>query len=259
MTDRHVVRRVHPILSGWTAPVVNLHFHPIMNASPHPPTRELNQGVRIDADGVYLLADLHLPEESSALVVFAHNGRCRNHPRNRHIAQVIRDMGLGTLLCDLLTEEELGDDDETAKYQDDAALLAKRLIAVTHWASMEPTSKDLQIGYFGASAGGAAALIAAAKMGHKVGAVVARGGCLDLATQSIPHVLCPTLLIVGEHDTDGIVHTHKILPYLMGKKELHIVPGASHLFDEPGTMIHMADRSAEWLHRHLSNAICYPS
>lgn len=229
-----------------------------MNAITHQPTKELNQGVRIDADGVYLLADLHMPEESTALVVFAQNGSCRNHPRNRHIAQIIRDMGLGTLLCDLLTEEELGEDEENARYRDDAALLAQRLIAVTKWAGTEPMAKNLPIGYFGASAGGAAALIAAAKMAHKVGAVVARGGCLDLASQSIPHVLCPTLLIAGEHDADGIAHIRKVFPHLKGMKELHVVPGASHLFDEPGTMMHMADMSAEWLHRHLGKVSYCP-
>ncbi|MEI8037827.1 MAG: prolyl oligopeptidase family serine peptidase [Verrucomicrobiota bacterium] len=227
-----------------------------MSANLHQPAGELNQGVRIYADGVYLLADLQVPEESSALVLFAHNGRCRNHPRNRHIAQVIRDMGLGTLLCDLLTEEELGEDDETAKYRNDAELLAKRLIAVTQWAANDPAAKDLQIGYFGASAGGAAALIAAAKMRQQVGAVVARGGCLDLATQSMSHVLCPTLLIVGENDLEGIEITRKVLPQLKGKKELQVVPGASHLFDEPGTMVTMAGMGAEWLHRHLGKFIC---
>ena len=227
-----------------------------MSANLHQPAGELNQGVRICADGVFLLADLQVPEESSALVLFAHNGRCRNHPRNRHIAQVIRDMGLGTLLCDLLTEEELGEDDETAKYRNDAELLAKRLIAVTKWADSNPAAQNLQIGYFGASAGGAAALIAAAKLHHKVGAVVARGGCLDLASQSVPHVMCPTLLIVGENDLDGIELTRKVLPQLKGKKELRVIPGASHLFDEPGTMVTMASMGAEWLHRHLGNFIC---
>jgi dienelactone hydrolase len=228
-----------------------------MNAILQLPTGELNQGVRIAADGVYLMGDLQVPEEAPALVLFAHNGRCRNHPRNRHIARVIRDAGLGTLLCDLLTEEEMGEDDETAKYRDDAALLAKRLIAVTQWVTEEPVAKDLPIGYFGASAGGAAALIAAANMGPKVGAVVARGGCLDLATQVMPKVLCPTLLIVGENDSDGIELTRKALPHLKGKKELQVVPGASHLFDEPGTMASMADLSADWLHRHLRNLVYY--
>ena len=226
-----------------------------MSANLHQPAGELNQGVRIDADGIFLLADLQVPEESSALVLFAHNGRCRNHPRNRHIAQVIRDMGLGTLLCDLLTEEELGEDDETGKYQNDAELLAKRLMAVTKWAGTDPAAKNLQIGYFGASAGGAAALIAAAKMRHQVGAVVARGGCLDLATQSAPHVICPTLLIVGENDIEGLELTRKVLPQLKGKKELRVVPGASHLFDEPGTMLTMAGMSAQWLHHHLGKLI----
>jgi len=226
-----------------------------MNAIPLQPAGELNQGVRIAADGVHLLADLQVPEEALALVLFAHNGRCRNHPRNRHMARVIREMGLGTLLCDLLTEEEMSEDDENARYRDDVLLLTRRLIAVTQWVGHEPAAKDLPIGYFGANAGGSAALIAAARMGHKVGAVVARGGCLGLASHAAPQVLCPTLLIVGEHDTDGIELTRSVLRHLKGKKELQVIPGASHLFDEPGTMAHMADLSAAWLSRHLSKLV----
>ena len=228
----------------------------MMNSIPLQPAGELNQGVRIAADGVHLMADLQVPEESPALVIFAHNGRCRNHPRNRHMARVIRDMGLGTLLCDLLTEEEMSEDDENAKYRNDVLLLTRRLLAVTQWAGNEPAAKDLPIGYFGANAGGSAALVAAARMGHKVGAVVARGGCLGLTAHAAPLVRCPTLLIVGEHDTDGLELTRTVLSHLKGKKELQVIPGASHLFDEPGTMAHMADLSAEWLHRHLSKVPC---
>ncbi len=227
-----------------------------MNANIHQLAGELNQGVRIAADDVFLLGDLQVPEEAPALVLFAHNGRCRNHPRNRHVAQVIREMGLGTLLCDLLTEDEMGEDDETAKYRDDATMLARRLIAVTHWVRQEPVAKELPIGYFGASAGGAAALIAAAKMGQQVSAVVARGGCLDLATKSASQVKCPTLLIVGENDSAGLELTHQVLPHLKGTKELQVVPGASRLFDEPGTLAQMANLSAVWLQRHLGNLIC---
>ena len=227
----------------------------IMHTNPCQPAGELNQGVRISADGVYLLADLQVPEEAPALVIFAHNGRCRNHPRNGHIARVIRNMGLGTLLCDLLTEEEMSDDDETARYREDANLLAKRLIAVTKWAGNEPVTKNLLIGYYGASAGGSAALIAAARMGNKVGAVVARSGCPCLMAQTAPFVTCPTLLIVGENDAGGLELSRRALPLLKGKKELRIVPGASHLFDEPGTMVQMADLSADWLHHHLGNLV----
>jgi dienelactone hydrolase len=215
-------------------------------------TGEISKCVRISADDVFLLGDLQLPEESSAVIVFAHDcGRSQNNPRNRHVARLIREKGLGTLMCDLLTEDEEAEDEVNETYRHNADFLAKRLSAVTQWVIDAPDTQNLRIGYFGICAGGAAVLIAAAELADKVGAVVSRGGRLDLATQSVPHVTCPTLLIVGEHDTVGIELNREALPNLDCKKELHVVAGASHLFGEPGKLETMAQLSAEWFNRHL--------
>lgn len=216
---------------------------------------EISKCVRICADEVFLLGDLQLPEESRAVVLFAHDcGRSQNNPRNRHVARMMREQGLGTLLCDLLTEDEEAEDEVTEKYRHDAVFLAKRLHAVTQWVTSEPDTKDLRIGYYGACAGGAAVLIAAARMRHKVGAVVSRGGRLDLAVKSVSRVTCPTLLIVGENDTVGIELNREALPHMGCEKELRVVPGASHLFGEPGKLETMARLSADWLCRHLADS-----
>ena len=226
-----------------------------MNSIQSKATGEISKCVRIAAGGVFLLADLQVPEESTALVIFAHDGRCRNHLRCQHMARIFRERGLGTLLCDLLTDEEAGDDDATAKYRNDANILAKRLVAVTKWATAYPDIEDLRIGYFGSNSGGAAALIAAARIPDKVGAVVSRGGQMDLATQSLPEVTCPTLLIVGEDDAQGIEMNREALPHLGGEKQLLVVPGASHWFGEPGKLEAMARLSAGWLRGHLGNPL----
>lgn len=218
-------------------------------------TGEISKCVRISADDVFLLGDLQLPEESSAVVVFAHDcGRSQNNPRNRHVARMIREKGLGTLVCDLLTEDEEAEDEVNEKYRHNADFLAKRLGAVTKWVIAAPDTHSLRIGYFGTCAGGAAVLIAAAKLRDKVGAVVSRGGRMDLATRSVPRVTCPTLLIVGEHDTVGIELNREALPNLDCEKELQVVPGASHLFGEPGKLEIMAHLSADWFSRHLGDA-----
>jgi putative phosphoribosyl transferase len=219
-------------------------------------TGEISRCVRISADDVFLLGDLQLPEESEAVVLFAHDGRCQNSPRSRHVARILRENGIGTLLCDLLTAQEAAEDDDTEAYRHDAVLLAKRLTAVTKWVTAQPDTKGLRLGYFGASAGGAAALIAAARMGRRVGAVVSRGGRLDLAVHVVPRVTCPTLLVVGEDDAVGIELNKEALPRLGGEKDLRVVPGASHLFGEPGKLQTMAVLGAQWFCRHLGGA--YP-
>ena len=216
-------------------------------------TGEVSKCVRIRADGVFLLGDLQLPEESGAVVVFAYNcGRSQNNPRNRHVARTLRENGIGTLLCDLLTEEEETEDEVSAKYRHDAAFLARRLDAVTKWACREADTKDLRLGYFGACSGGAAVMLAAAKAGRKVGAIVSRGGRLDLAAKALPRVTCPTLLIVGGDDTVGMELNREAIAHLGGKTELHVVEGATHLFAEPGTLETMANLSAGWFCRHLA-------
>jgi len=218
-------------------------------------TGEISKCVRISADGVFLLGDLQLPEESGAVVLFAYNcGRSQNNPRNRHVARTLRENGIGTMLCDLLTEEEEAEDEVSEKYRHDAAFLTRRLDAVTKWVTKEPDTKSLRIGYFGACSGGAAVMLSAARLGHKVGAIVTRGARLDLAAKALPRVTCPTLLIVGENDTVGIELNREALPHFGGTKELHVVDGASHLFAEPGTLEAMAHLSAEWFCRHLAGA-----
>ena len=201
---------------------------------------------------MFLLGDLQVPEESTALVLFAYgSGRSRNNPRLRHIAQILRSHGIGTLSCELLTEEEEIEDEATEHFRHDADLLAKRLIQVTDWASSQPETKDLPMGYFGSCAGGAAAIIAAAKLKSGVGAVVSRGGRMDLAVKALPKVKCPTLLIVGENDTVGLELNHEAMERLTCEKRLIEVAGAAHLFGEPGKLEEMAQLSAEWFHKHL--------
>lgn len=213
---------------------------------------EIHKCVRVPAGGVFLLGEMHIPEECSSLVIFAFGGgRSRNNPRARHTAQVMRLHGIGTLLCELLTEEEEIEDEATEKYRHDADLLAGRLLELTQWASNEPDTRNLKLGYFGACAGGAAALIAAVRMKGQIRAVVSRGGRMDLATHWLPRVQCPTLLIVGEDDPLGLELNRAALGKLCCKKQLVQVPGASYLFGEPGKLEEMAHLSAGWFHEHL--------
>jgi dienelactone hydrolase len=223
-----------------------------MNLTPPQTVEQISKYVSIPADEVTLLADLQVPEDAHGLILFVYGfGRCRNHPRTRLVARVMRESGLGTLLCDLLTEEEDAEDEVSGIYRRDASFLAKRLLAVTRWAVAYPDTKDIPIGYFGASTGGGAAMIAAVKMHAKVAAVVSRGGRLDLAVKALPHVKCPVLLIVGEYDTVGVELSRQALPRLTGEKELRLVPGASQLFGEPGKLEIMAELSAAWFRCHL--------
>jgi putative phosphoribosyl transferase len=215
------------------------------------PAQEISKYVRVPADDVFLLADLHIPEFAVGLVILAYSfGGSRNHPRTREVSGIIREVGLGTLLCDLLTEEEVAEDEVTQRYRNDAEFLARRLIAVTKWATKNPEVKKLPVSYFGACTGGAAAMIAAAKLGKKVKALVSRGGRLEQAMQAIPHVKCPTLLIVGDLDKPSLALSREAMDHLQCEKELVVIPGASHLFGEPGKLEEMARHSAVWLRRH---------
>ena len=226
-----------------------------MNSLQHFNTREISKYVRISAGDVFLLGDLQIPEEAATLVIFAYaSGRCRNHPRTRHVARMMREKCLGTLLCDLMTEDEEAEDEVTGKMRENVTFLAKRLVEVTNWASSNQDTKQLRIGYFGACNGSAAALISAAKIPHKVAAVVSRDGRLDLAAKSLAHVSCPTLLIVGENDAEGIISNQQALVGLGGEKELQVVPGASYLFGEPGKLKVMAQMGADWLYDHLTES-----
>lgn len=211
--------------------------------------------VVIDAGPVNLRGLLDLPPEACGLVVFAHgSGSSRFSRRNRWVAGVLRQAGLGTLLFDLLTPEEERVDEVTRHLRFDIPLLARRLVAVVRWVRQRPETADLPIGLFGASTGGAAALVAAAELGSAVGAVVSRGGRPDLAGSALRAVEAPTLLIVGGYDDVVIDLNEDALVRLRCEKQLRIVPGATHLFEEPGKLEQVARLSSEWFARHLRKA-----
>jgi len=210
--------------------------------------------VRIPADGVILSGDLDPAGSGDCLVIFAHgSGSSRGSPRNRAVAQAIRSAGMSTLLFDLLTEEEDVLDRETARLRFDVDLLACRLQAATEWAvAQHVDSEGVSIGYFGASTGAAAALIAAAALGERVSAVVSRGGRPDLAGgERLALVVSPTLLVVGGNDPEVIVLNEQALSQLRCDKDIEIVTGASHLFEEPGALDRVAHHAIGWFRRYL--------
>jgi len=206
--------------------------------------------VRIPFGKVDLEGTLELPADCWRVVVFAHgSGSSRFSPRNTYVAEVLQQRGIGTLLFDLLTRAE----DQTYETRFDIALLTERLLAATTWLQKKPDTKDLSIGYFGASTGAAAALQAAAKMGKKVCAVVSRGGRPDLAGAiALRQVTAPTLLIVGGDDY-GVIELNQQADALMNcEKKLTLIPGATHLFEEPGTLQQAARSAADWFAQHLT-------
>lgn len=213
------------------------------------------RAVVIDAGQVDLRGLLELPPGARGVVVFAHgSGSSRFSRRNQFVAGVIRQAGLGTLLFDLLTPEEERVDDVTRHLRFDIPLLARRLVEVVRWVRRNGETKGLPIGLFGASTGGAAALMAAAELGPVVGAVVSRGGRPDLAGPALHEVEAPTLLIVGGYDEVVIDMNEDALARLRCERQLRIVPGATHLFEEPGRLEQVARLSSEWFSRHLRNA-----
>lgn len=217
-----------------------------------PPAAE-ERLVHIPINTVVLEGDLVIPTEASGIVLFAHgSGSSRFSPRNRYVASVLRDAGLATLLLDLLTREEEAVDARTRHLRFDIDLLAGRLVTATDWLARDPATRALRIGYFGASTGAAAALVAAARRPQVVGAVVSRGGRPDLAGAALRQVRAPTLLIVGGADVPVIVLNEQALGELSTEKELVIVPGATHLFEEPGTLEEVARLATGWFRRHLS-------
>jgi len=204
----------------------------------------------IAAGDVVLRGDLHVPQGAPGVVVFAHgSGSSRRSPRNRWVASYLREQGLGTLLFDLLTAQE-EQDDASGRYRFDIAFLAQRLHAVTDWLT-EFSETPVSLGYFGASTGAAAALVTAAEMPDAVAAVVSRGGRPDLAGRALGRVRAPTLLIVGGNDTTVLGLNESALRELRCEKELIVVPGATHLFEEPGTLDAVARHAAQWFVRHL--------
>jgi putative phosphoribosyl transferase len=183
-------------------------------------------------------------------VLFAHgSGSGRHSPRNRYVAEELQQAGLGTLLIDLLTPEEEEIDLRTRHLRFDIRMLAERLVGGTDWLAQNPDTQSLRVGYFGASTGAGAALVAAAERPNVVGAVVSRGGRPDLAREDLPRVVAPTLLIVGGEDHPVIGMNREAMGQLRAEKELKIVPGATHLFEEPGALEDVARLAAGWFPR----------
>jgi dienelactone hydrolase len=212
------------------------------------------EAIEINAGGARLHGDLGVPGGARSLVVFAHgSGSSRHSPRNQAVASFLRERGMATLLFDLLTEDEDEIDRITRELRFDIELLAGRLAATTAWCRGQSELAELRIGYFGASTGAAAALVAAAREPEPVGAVVSRGGRPDLAGPALGRVAAPTLLIVGGNDTTVIRLNEAALQELDAEKELKIVPGATHLFEEPGALEQVAELAAAWFEQHLSS------
>jgi putative phosphoribosyl transferase len=210
------------------------------------------QPVRLTVGSASLDGNLAIPAGATGIVLFAHgSGSSRHSPRNRYVAEALREGGLATLLIDLLTSAEDREDARTARLRFDIALLARRVAAATAWLARNPVTSRLPIGYFGASTGAAAALVAAAERPNDVGAVVSRGGRPDLAIPVLARVTAPTLLIVGSLDLPVIDMNREALEHLQIEKRLDIIPGATHLFEEPGTLEQVAGLARQWFQTHL--------
>ena len=210
------------------------------------------EGIGIQAGAVVLEGNLAIPEAAKGVALFAHgSGSSRFSPRNRAVANSLNNSCIATLLIDLLTGEEEAIDRVTALLRFDIELLAQRLIGATDWLVQAPETHTLRIGYFGASTGAAAALVAAAERTKAVAAIVSRGGRPDLAGAALPRVQAPTLLIVGGNDIPVIEMNRAALAELRCEKRLEIVPGATHLFEEPGTLERVADLAREWFKAYL--------
>ena len=208
--------------------------------------------VRVSAGPVTLEGSLGIPNSVGGVVLFAHgSGSGRHSPRNRYVARVLREANLATLLIDLLTEDEEEVDLRTTRLRFDIGRLARRLVGATDWLVQNPDTEQLRIGYFGASTGAGATLVAAAERPDEVGAIVSRGGRPDLAGDALPLVKAPTLLIVGGNDEPVIGMNEEALARMRAVKRLQIVPGASHLFEEPGALEEVARLATVWFARHL--------
>jgi putative phosphoribosyl transferase len=208
--------------------------------------------MKISVGNVEVEGTLTLPPGAKGVVLFAHgSGSSRFSPRNQYVAKEFNKAKIATLLFDLLTQEEEETDVVTAEYRFNIALLAERLIGATEGLRNDPSTKPLAFGYFGASTGAAAALIAAAKLPKKIAAVVSRGGRPDLAGEYLPSVAAPTLLLVGGLDTDVIELNHEAMDQMSAEKKLVIIPGATHLFEEPGKLEEVAKFSIDWFMRYF--------
>jgi putative phosphoribosyl transferase len=212
--------------------------------------------VEIPAGSLKLAGDLALPDAATGLVIFAHgSGSSRHSPRNREVARLLNERGLATLLVDLLSSEE----EDYRPNVFDIRLLGDRLAEVTRWVWDQSRLRNLRIGYFGASTGAAAALWAAADLGDGVGAVVSRGGRPDLAVERLGAVCAPVLLLVGGQDQTVLVLNRSAQALLDASSDLQVIPGATHLFEEPGALAEVARRAGDWFDRHLASQAEYPA
>jgi len=224
-----------------------------MNSTPSPRPLLEPRDVRLSLPGAELEGSLTLPDEAPGLVLFAHGGGSSRHsPRNRYVAEMLQSAGLGTLLMDLLTHDEDAVDRFTRQFRFDIDLLADRLSGAIDWLELQPETRELPIGLFGASTGAAAALQAAAARPSRIRAVVSRGGRPDLAGEALAHVRAPTLLIVGADDTPVIPLNDAALRQMAAPAEMRLVPGASHLFEEPGTLAAASALARDWFVRHFA-------
>lgn len=218
----------------------------------HSPIGE-SELVTIPAGSVSLTGDLVIPPRVGGIVLFAHgSGSSRHSPRNQFVAEELQAAGLATLLIDLLSSAEEASDRQTGHLRFDIGLLAERLLAATRWLERQPATHSLGLGYFGASTGGGAALVAAAEDPGRAGAVVSRGGRPDLAGEALARVRAPTLLIVGEDDRTVLDLNRSAMARIRAVTRLEIVPGASHLFEEPGALRTVARLAADWFVRYLA-------
>lgn len=209
---------------------------------------ENNRSLKIQVGGIFLEADLQIPEAATGLVIFSHgSGSSRSSKRNRFVASQLQKNNLATLLFDLLTEEE----DRVSGSRFDIDLLAGRLIDVTRQIAENPNTSLLPKGFFGASTGAASALIAATELGEEIKAIVSRGGRVDMAINTLSQISVPTLFIVGEDDEVVVQLNEKAFNTLRCQKKLEIIPGASHLFEEPGTLEEVARISGAWFSQYL--------
>jgi dienelactone hydrolase len=221
------------------------------------PLQTGEQIVSVTAGSVELEGNLSVPAGATGMALFAHgSGSSRHSPRNQYVARVLRQGGLGTLLLDLLTPGEEPGDILTARLRFDIGLLTERVVGASDWLGQNPLTAGLQVGYFAASTGAAAALAAAAKRPKDVGAVVSRGGRPDLAISVLSRVKAPTLLIVGGNDYSVIEKNREALKHLRTEKKLEIVPGATHLFEEEGALEEVAGLAREWFARFLCHSTC---
>ena len=223
-----------------------------MSTKPVAKSERTTREVSVISAGVALSGELTIPSRARGLVIFAHgSGSSRHSPRNQSVAEVLCQSGLATLLLDLLTSQEESVDLFTRKFRFDIDLLARRLVGASEWSIGLPDTMDLRIGYFGSSTGAAAALVAAAQLQERIGAVVSRGGRPDLAESILHEVKVPTLLIVGERDERVLDLNQSALEKLRCEKTLEVIPGATHLFEEPGALEQVARMAADWFIRYL--------